>query len=443
MSTYFGKIIELTGIETQNEKSYLHIKLSFGEDVELFWEIDHDTAESLKAVAEFDGIHKNRLSLHTTLDSNEQQFYSTLTKTYLDKSNRISFTCSKEYNNNLESIKSVQSIQDLMMLPDLYTELTYIHEPEENQKPGQSKDKDLNNEVIHSTDEIKNEIDEISYLISKKAVHHNYKNWFKWGSISLISVVLALFIGYVSLLFNKSNIEQKTLTNTNIEIAEASVVTDKNTSPPKKREKQPTNHPNVPYIELTDSISFSIPEGYVAITFDDGPSAYTKEIIDTLKKYNAGGTFFFIGNNVKKHPEMVQYVQSNGYSIGSHSMSHLEMSNLNFEKQKFEINQSSKEIENISNIKVDIFRPPYGAFNTETKTILNENDQKMVLWNNDPKDWKFRNADKIYHHIVNTKTSGSIIILHETQATTDILPNILEHLQKQGLNIVSLKSKQD
>jgi len=195
----------------------------------------------------------------------------------------------------------------------------------------------------------------------------------------------------------------------------------------------------LPFVELDNPVSYNIPEGYVALTFDDGPSKYSKEIVDILKEYGIGGTFFFIGLNVKKYPEHVKYIHSNGYSIGTHSMNHSNLPTLSNEKQEKELIQSSQLIESLTGEKLSLFRPPYGAMNQNVKDLANQYGYKIILWNNDPEDWRNKDADAIVNHIKNTDISGSIILLHESQAVIDALPRIINYLKEQNLEIVSLK----
>jgi peptidoglycan-N-acetylglucosamine deacetylase len=410
MSVYLGKILELIAIERDNGKPYLHIKFTFDQEIERFWEIDNNTAENLMIISEFAGSHQYRLSLHTTWDTIQKQYISVITKTYRDKSERIYFACSEDYKNNLDSIKNTESINDLNEFPFLSMNLSIMDEKKIEQKNEQ-------NEVM---------------------VPKEYKFPFKWVSVAIVSFVLIILFGYS----NNSYLKKTPIKNTTIPKAEAKTVEvslENKITPDTKIGKDDSIQSSIPYLELTDSITYSIPEGYVSLTFDDGPSKYTAKIIDILKGYNVGGTFFFIGMNVKKHPDYVQYVQANGYSIGSHSMNHVKMSGLSFEKQKDELIQSTKAIEDITGEKVVLLRPPYGAFNEQTKGIVHDDMDKMILWNKDPNDWKTHDADNIFNYIRNTDASGSIILLHESQAVVDALPKIITHLQKQNLEIVSLQ----
>jgi peptidoglycan-N-acetylglucosamine deacetylase len=408
MSVYHGKVLELLAIEKSNEKTYLRIKLELEIEIELFWEIDSDTAENLIAISEFDGNHKCRLSLHTTLDIVKKQYISLLTRTYRDKSARIYFTCSVDYKNDLDSIKNIQSINDINYLPFLSKNLSEIDKNKTEQINEQ-------NEVV---------------------IPKGYKPPLKWVSVAMISVIFIILFGYST----KISINDTTIAKAAGKTTEAHLEKRKTVvTPVTKLVKDDSIQSRLPYIELDDFITYSIPEGYVSLTFDDGPSKYTTKIVDILKKYKAGGTFFFIGMNVQKHPDYVRYAHSNGYTIGSHSMNHVKMSNLSYEKQKNEFIQSTKVIENITNEKVVLFRPPYEDLNEQTKDVIHDYHDKMILWNRDPLDWKTRDADKIFNYVRNTKSSGSIILLHESQAVIDALPRIIERLQEQNLKIVNLQ----
>ncbi|MGV2805299.1 polysaccharide deacetylase family protein, partial [Clostridium perfringens] len=113
MSQSYGKIIELLAIERDTEAFGLRIKLSLIESAELIWLTDNETIANIATVAEFDGVHKYRLSLHTAWDANKQQYIGSITRTYRDHSERFSFACSVPFRNELESIKKIRLVDDL------------------------------------------------------------------------------------------------------------------------------------------------------------------------------------------------------------------------------------------------------------------------------------------------------------------------------------------
>jgi len=427
MTDYYGKVIELLAIEGDTATD-LQIRLSFMNSVELLWGIDNDTAANLAAISDFDGDHKYRISLHTAWDINKQQYIGSITRTYRDQSERLPFACSAQFRDELEYIKKVTRADDLHSLPFLST-----YRP----------DADLAEET---------QIKEV--IAASSSARKRSRLSFKLVRATMVSLIIVLLLSSFNYSYPDEIQPQLVTVSAEVEssiqeIAEkrmtkvshsvVSVPTAEQTD--RKQEDTIDNIPStaVPQLELDELVSFSIPKGYVALTFDDGPSKYSMDIMNILQQYKVGGTFFFIGTNVKKHPDYVRAVQAGGYSIGSHSMTHSQMSNLSLKQQKDEITQAANLIEHITNEKLVLFRPPYGAFDDQTESLSQQLGNKLVLWNRDTEDWLTRDEDKIMDYIQHIEASGSIILLHESQAVVEALPRIIMHLQNQGLNIVSLK----
>lgn len=398
MSTYHSKLLELVSIEQNSTQPVLRIRLLVEREVELLWKIDHDTAENLKAVTVFGESHKYRLSFHSSWDTITNQHRSFLTRTYRDQSERIYFACSEAYANGLKAIKSSEQIDTITNLPFLSS-----HSPSIDQ-------------------------------LESKVIHPNRPTWkLAWGAVALISFVSVMLLG-----FSGYSLTSKTVLSKNTSV-QAESISEEVPVNHVELESLPSSEPGFPIIELQEVLTFGIPEGNVALTFDDGPSKYSKEITDILTRYKAGGTFFFIGNNVEKYPDYVKYVESNGYAIGSHSMNHTNFKKLSYEDQEYQLLYTNQLIEDIIQEKVVLFRPPYGSKNDTTMELMNNNQNRMVLWNTDTLDWKSRNPDKIFNAVLNSRVSGSIILLHESQAVVDALPRIIEYLQEQDLQLVNLR----
>ncbi len=413
MSVYKGKLLELLSVDREANESFLRIRLSFEQDTELRWKIDHETAENLKAVTALGQSHKYRLSFYCSWDPTKNQYVSFLTRTYRDQSDKIYFSCSKTYISGLNAIKCSEQNSQVYTLPFL----SIASQP---------------------IDHVKQKI------VSPKRLYRKSS----WIAVAMLVITSAIFWSYSPIY------EAKLIENT---IVKAKDVDSEVLVDLMAIEEQPINsqieidasnehesslsisEPKFPTSELNEVISYSIPAGTVALTFDDGPSKYTKEITDILKMYQVGGTFFFIGENVKRYPEYVQYVKSNGYVIGSHSMHHTNLVTLSYQKQKVDLLETNRLIEELIQEEVVLFRPPYGSKNEATVELMNKNQIKMVLWDTDTKDWKSRNADKIVNSVLSAQASGSIILLHESQAVIDALPRIIEYLQAQDLQIVNLK----
>lgn len=430
MSTYYLRLLELRGIENIDNKYYLKVNFTFKETVEIFLETDKFTAKNLKDLVQFNTNYKYRLSFKNFYDSSNKQYTAMLTKTFRDESQIMEFLCSEAYINILTAIKGIKDIDDL----DKFSFV--LKEPS-------SREEEL----------------EPNQLVS-----HSKEKFFRFSFVSaaIISIVSLLVFGYIGNYYlNKTYFKEGVLaesielnivkdqvlksepisysTNLIHEIGQGLYKEDELDVEETSMEASPSVKDGIPFIELENTITYNLPEGKVALTFDDGPSQYTKEIIDILKSYGVGGTFFLVGYNVEKYPDYVDYIHSNGYSIGSHSINHFDMSILSYEKQEIELIDSIDMLREIVHEDVFLFRPPYGAYNNHLIDLAIDNEYKLVLWNNDPEDWKTRNPDRILEAIKNTNTSGAIILLHESQAVIDALPKIIKYLQEQGLEIVNLK----
>ncbi len=406
MSDYQAKLIELVDIETDTDHSLLQIKLSFGQDIEMVWKVDHYTAENLRSVSVFDQQYKHRISFHSSWDPIRKCYVSILTRTYRDQSDRVYFCCSEEFVNALHAFKLTQNTVDVDKLTFLSRKLPEIDEPEQKRIQDVYKPKKYNKKMT-------------------------------WVAVAFIGIISTVLFGYSSHAL-KTMSDEKSATSADTTDSELTQEMDEAPPVTSSVEINTSYQPSIPMVELNSALTYGIKEGSVALTFDDGPSKFSKEIVDILKDYQVGGTFFFIGKNVKKHPDYVRYVHTNGYTIGTHSTNHVHVSGLSYNQQEDELTEATQLIEEITNENVDLFRPPYGDMNQLTIDLMNEHNNKMVLWNKDPKDWKHHNAKKIVNYIRNSKASGSIILLHESKAVIDALPQVIEYLLSQGLEIVNL-----
>ncbi len=181
---------------------------------------------------------------------------------------------------------------------------------------------------------------------------------------------------------------------------------------------------------------YKVPNGYCALTFDDGPTDYTKRIALLLKMNKIPATFFVIGTNVHTYPDSIRYLSQQDFDVEDHSESHPVMSKLSATAQAKQILQNKKEVEALTHKKVTLFRPPYGDFNTITKEVLAKNGMKMALWTDDPKDWDGKTPKQIIQTLSKSHLNGKVIILHEKKQTYEALPEILKLIKKQGLKVV-------
>ncbi|MWC29412.1 polysaccharide deacetylase family protein [Paenibacillus sp. MMS18-CY102] len=185
-----------------------------------------------------------------------------------------------------------------------------------------------------------------------------------------------------------------------------------------------------------DKYTYDLPKGYVALTFDDGPSAYTKQLVDILKDNDVAGTFLFIGNNAKRHPDIVEYAYTQSMSVGNHSWDHSKLTRVNKQSSEANITKANGELNKDGAKSVTLFRPPYGLINEALASVVKDQQMKVLMWNRDPEDWDANTRDEIIDYFEKVNPSGGIYVLHEKKHTVEALPAIIQYLKKKQLKFV-------
>ena len=193
------------------------------------------------------------------------------------------------------------------------------------------------------------------------------------------------------------------------------------------------------------------------LTFDDGPSSnVTPKILDILKENNVKATFFVLGSNVEKHPEIIQRMAREGHAIAIHSYSH-DMNYIYASSENFmdEINKTRDAINAATgaNSCADVFRFPGGAFREERaefKEVLLENNIPYVNWNCSTGDSETKNpvSADLYNRAVRTANSvgrdSLVLLMHDAgskQATADSLPAIIKYFKDNGYRFDVIKRR--
>lgn len=178
----------------------------------------------------------------------------------------------------------------------------------------------------------------------------------------------------------------------------------------------------------------------VAISFDAAWGAdKTLKIIETLKEFNCGGTFFLVGFWVDKYPDMVRAINEAGIEIGNHSNTHPDLTNLDSSAVREELSQVNKMIEAITNKPVELFRCPYGAYNDTVINVVEEMGMIPVQWDVDSLDWQGLTGDQITTRVINQVKNGSIILCHNnSDYIIEGLTMVLDRLTMQGYEVVSI-----
>jgi peptidoglycan-N-acetylglucosamine deacetylase len=193
-------------------------------------------------------------------------------------------------------------------------------------------------------------------------------------------------------------------------------------------------------------------EHQVAITFDDGPDPrWTPKILDILKAANVKATFFVVGVNAERYPDLVRRIVNEGHEIGNHTYYHPNLALCWPEHIRLELNATQLLLETITGRATTLFRPPYAADTGPTDLseltplkIAEDLNYLVVLENIDPQDWAKPGADIILRRIRQQRHDGSVILLHDAggdrSQTVEALPRILDWLHTRGDTVVPLST---
>lgn len=178
----------------------------------------------------------------------------------------------------------------------------------------------------------------------------------------------------------------------------------------------------------------------IAITFDDGPTEFTPKALDLLKKYNAKATFFCIGKQIEKHPDICRRIYSEKHQLGNHSYSHSNsFAFFSAEKVREELQKTALLLQEITGEKNHYFRPPFGVTNPHIAKAVKELGRQVIGWNIRSLDTVIEDENKILKRITNKLKPGSIILLHDTSdKTIRVLEQLLLTLQKENYQMVTI-----
>lgn len=180
-------------------------------------------------------------------------------------------------------------------------------------------------------------------------------------------------------------------------------------------------------------------EPMVAITFDDGPyEPTTTPMLDVLEENYAKATFFCLGQNAELYPEIVQREYELGMEVGTHTLSHLQLTTLSASQLETEITDSIDAIKNAIGVAPKLMRPPYGAVNKEVLTAVGNHNLCCVNWSLDTEDWKTKNADDTYRMVM-TATDGDVVLLHDIhEYNVAAVERFVKDLQAEGFQLVTV-----
>lgn len=189
--------------------------------------------------------------------------------------------------------------------------------------------------------------------------------------------------------------------------------------------------------EITDNLGGKYILKQVAITFDDGPhEVYTKKLIEGLKERDVKATFFLTGCNIEGKESLVKEIYNEGHLIGCHTYNHVDLTQISVEAAVEEVSKDNKIISEITGVKTEYIRPPFGSWNKELEESIN---MKVIKWDVDPLDWSIQNTDAVVCNVVNNVENGDIILLHDIfETSVDAAFRIIDILKERGYKFVTV-----
>jgi peptidoglycan-N-acetylglucosamine deacetylase len=180
---------------------------------------------------------------------------------------------------------------------------------------------------------------------------------------------------------------------------------------------------------------------YVAMTFDDGPSAtLTPKLLDILAAHHIKATFFVIGENVVQHSEIVARAAREGHEIGNHSWSHPNFGKMSDDGVRGQLQRTDDAIKSATGAQPTLLRPPYGSITARQKRWIHDQfGYQIILWDVDPYDWKRPGPSVVRNRILKETRPGSIVLSHDIHpGTIEAMPSTFDALEAKGFKFVTV-----
>jgi peptidoglycan-N-acetylglucosamine deacetylase len=178
----------------------------------------------------------------------------------------------------------------------------------------------------------------------------------------------------------------------------------------------------------------------IAITFDDGPHEITEQVLDLLHKHHAKASFFCIGNQIEKHPEVLKRIINEGHTIGNHTFSHSNLFGFFSAKEiTEEITKTDALLSLFINKRIKMFRPPFGVTTPNVAKAVANTKHHVIGWNIRSLDTVTEDENEIFERVKKRVKPGGIILLHDTSLkTVNVLERLLLFLQSENYEIITV-----
>ncbi|MBB2940689.1 peptidoglycan/xylan/chitin deacetylase (PgdA/CDA1 family) [Actinoplanes lutulentus] len=178
----------------------------------------------------------------------------------------------------------------------------------------------------------------------------------------------------------------------------------------------------------------------IALTFDDGPSKYTPQILDILKRQKVKATFCMLGNNVGQYRKTAKRVVREGHRLCNHSRNHPDFTTLTRSQARSQVRFTQRKIREVTGRAPRTFRFPYGASNRTTRAVVRDEGLRILGWTVDTRDWQRPGAAVITRRAVRGARPGGVVLMHDgggdRRQTVASLENTIRKLKAAGYTFV-------
>lgn len=168
---------------------------------------------------------------------------------------------------------------------------------------------------------------------------------------------------------------------------------------------------------------------------------YIDDMLETLKAHDVKTTFFVGGTWAVKESETLKKIYDAGHEIGNHGYYHENQATISAKKNYEEILNTHNLVKQILGIEMNLFAPPSGSYSKKTVEIASELGYKTVMWSDgrDTVDWRYKNnPQEVLKRALKNLKSGDFILMHPTQATRDVLDEIITQIQAKGFTLTTV-----
>ena len=182
------------------------------------------------------------------------------------------------------------------------------------------------------------------------------------------------------------------------------------------------------------------PKGYIALTFDDGPSgALTEQLLDGLRQRNARATFFLCGYRMDQYPSALNRYLEEGHELGVHSTVHTDLTKLSPQEVQQDMAQTAGKIRDLTGISPSVMRPPGGAYDETVCREAGAEGMSVILWSVDPRDWASHDAGAVLHTMAREAGDGDIILMHDlSKSSVEAALRLVDLLEEKGYCFVTV-----